>query len=210
MSGRSIYSNKILWLYMYLKKLGVDIKWYNNRLIKYRIDYNPWLNGRRYHHDIYIGYYKCKQYKNFNYFYGTKINIDDNEIDTSLNTSSEYTSKECFIQSLLGTYKQDLTIENSVRSLHTSIFDISDRVLKQKPFLYGFDDNLSSEPINEANTFSNTFSCFNPNMRNIIYDRMHQGYWLIGYIYTYIIPIIIDSKNKNKLTRRIYDAAQVN
>lgn len=209
MSGRSIYSNKILWLYMYLKKLGVDVKWYNNRLIKYRIEYNPCLNERRYYHDIYIGYYKCKQYKNFNYFYGTKINIDDDEIDTSLNTSSEYTSKEYFIQSLLRTYKQDLTIENSVRSLHTSIFDINDKTLKQKPFLFGFDDDLSSE-FNEAITFSNTFSCFNPNMKSIIYDRSHQGYWLIGYIYTYIIPIIINSKNKNKLTRRNTDAAQVN
>lgn len=38
MSGRSIYSNKILWLYMYLKKLGVDVKWYKNRY------YNEVLN----------------------------------------------------------------------------------------------------------------------------------------------------------------------
>lgn len=205
MSGRSIYSNKILWLYMYLKKLGVDVKWYNNRLIKYRIDYNPCLNGRRYYHDIYIGYYKCKQYKNFNCFYGTKINIDDNEIDTSLNTGSEYTSKEYFIQSLLRTYSQDLTIENSVRSLHTSIFDINDKTLKQEPFLFGFGDDLLSE-LNEVNILS----CFDPNVKHIIHDRMHQGYWFIGYIYTYIIPIIIDSKNKNKLTRRNNNAAQVN
>ena len=205
MSGRSIYSNKILWLYMYLKKLGVDVKWYNNRLIKYRIDYNPCLNGRRYYHDIYIGYYKCKQYKNFNCFYGTKINIDDNEIDTSLNTGSEYTSKEYFIQSLLRTYSQDLTIENSVRNLHTSIFDINDKTLKQEPFLFGFGDDLLSE-LNEVNILS----CFDPNVKHIIHDRMHQGYWFIGYIYTYIIPIIIDSKNKNKLIRRNNDAAQVN
>ena len=205
MSGRSIYSNKILWLYMYLKKLDVDVKWYNNRLIKYRIEYNPCLNGRRYYHDIYIGYYKCKQYKNFNCFYGTKINIDDDEIDTSLNTGSEYTSKEYFIQSLLRTYSQDLTIENSVRSLHTSIFDINDKTLKQEPFLFGFGDDLLSE-LNEVNILS----CFDPNVKHIIHDRMHQGYWFIGYIYTYIIPIIIDSKNKNKLTRRNNDAAQVN
>ena len=205
MSGRSIYSNKILWLYMYLKKLGVDVKWYNNRLIKYRIEYNPCLNERRYYHDIYIGYYKCKQYKNFNYFYGTKINIDNDEIDTSLNTGSEYTSKEYFIQSLLRTYSQDLTIENSVRSLHTSIFDINDKTLRQKPFLLGFGNDLLSE-LNEVNILS----CFDPNVKHIIRDRMHQGYWFIGYIYTYIIPIIIDSKNKNKLIRRNNDAAQVN
>lgn len=190
---------------MYLKKLDVDVKWYNNRLIKYRIEYNPCLNGRRYYHDIYIGYYKCKQYKNFNCFYGTKINIDDDEIDTSLNTGSEYTSKEYFIQSLLRTYSQDLTIENSVRSLHTSIFDINDKTLKQEPFLFGFGDDLLSE-LNEVNILS----CFDPNVKHIIHDRMHQGYWFIGYIYTYIIPIIIDSKNKNKLTRRNNDAAQVN
>ena len=205
MSGRSIYSNKLLWLYMYLKKLDVDVKWYNNRLIKYRIEYNPCLNGRRYYHDIYIGYYKCKQYKNFNCFYGTKINIDDDEIDTSLNTGSEYTSKEYFIQSLLRTYSQDLTIENSVRSLHTSIFDINDKTLKQEPMLFGFGDDLLSE-LNEVNILS----CFDPNVKHIIHDRMHQGYWFIGYIYTYIIPIIIDSKNKNKLIRRNNDAAQVN
>ena len=196
MSGRSIYSNKILWLYFTLKRYGVNVKYYNHHLIRYQtpvgINDKPAiqdLSGAiQFYKDIYLGYYYPEDYHECGCFYGNKVvfNFNDTNI-SSLNEFAEYISNPINTDYIL----------NSVTTINEGLYN---GIIEITEF------NNNRNILNTAPKRRYNYSFVRDDKHPVIASvddlkslrDMTPDYWSIDYIYSYVMFLVLDSKHRNK------------
>lgn len=191
MVQRKLTKNKLLWLYFTLKRYGVNVKYYNHHLIRYRtpigIDDKPAIRDLtgaiQFYKDIYLGY--C--YPD-GCFYGNKVvfNFNDTSI-SSLNEYAEYISNPINTDYIL----------NSVTTINEGLYN---GIIEITEF------NNNRNILNTAPKRRYNYSFVKDDKHPVIASvddlkslrDMTPDYWSIDYIYSYVMFLVLDSKHRNK------------